>query len=222
MKYFQGTGRIFIYWTAAVCAGTALASAAFAYAFGPMVRSALAWETVPPLSVLLLAAAVAGAFHGLAVGVGEQIVLHKRIARIDYGWTAATTLSAALAWTGCLLVNLEGANQGVSPDGWIARVVAGGLVFGGLIGFAQWIVLRRVLTHSGTWIAANALAWLAGSAVVIFGIKLADSAGAPLAVTALLIVTVLLSSAAAGTITGLTLLRLLRQSAAPIPTRVGA
>ena len=62
----------------------------------------------------------------------------------------------------------------------------------------------------------------AGSAVVIFGIKLADSAGAPLAVTALLIVTVLLSSAAAGTITGLTLLRLLRQSAAPIPTRVGA
>jgi hypothetical protein len=46
-------------------------------------------------------------------------------------------------------------------------------VAGAVLSFAQWLVLRRVVTRAGLWIPANMLAWAFGMPVIFGGIDLA-------------------------------------------------
>jgi len=86
-------------------------------------------------------------------------------------------------------------------------VLAGGLLLAS-IGFAQWLVLRRHVTGSAVWVVANALAWVAGLAVVFAAIGIA-SGSSPLVVTAFGVAGDLSMGFAVALVTGLFLVRLL-------------
>jgi hypothetical protein len=55
----------------------------------------------------------------------------------------------------------------------IALGILAGVLLLATIGVAQWLVLRRHIARSGSWVLANALAWIAGLAVVFAAIRVA-------------------------------------------------
>ena len=87
-----------------------------------------------------------------------------------------------------------------------------GLVLGPVLGFAQWLALRRFVARAALWMLANALAWAVGMVVIFAGIDPATSGGFGPGTVAILAATLFCAGAAVGAIHGLALVWLLRQS----------
>jgi hypothetical protein len=85
-----------------------------------------------------------------------------------------------------------------------------GLVLGPVLGFAQWLVLRRYVRGAALWMPANAVAWAFGMVVIFVGIDQAIGSGFGLRAAGILVLTLACAGAVVGAIHGLALVRLLR------------
>ena len=123
---------------------------------------------------------LAGAGEGAVLGFAQTRALRHDLPALEpSAWVRATAAAGALGWA-----------VGLAPSAFhdaladLPAVVLAGLgaaasvVLLSSIGAAQAVVLRRHVHHAGRWVAANALAWLAGLPVVFaaFAIAPADPA----------------------------------------------
>ena len=127
--------------------------------------------TSPWIGATALAAAEAVAFglHGAVLGGAQSFAMRSSVVRpgrwflaTTGGWAAAGILSGILGGA------FGGALTGVGPDyGRIGRVIAfaGGITFLIFPGLLQWLALRREAPRAGWWIPAQALSFLAATAV---------------------------------------------------------
>ena len=111
---------------------------------------------------------LAGAGEGAVLGFAQTRALRHDLPALEpRSWVRATAAAGALGWA----VGLAPSAFHDALAGLPAVVLAGlgaaaSVVLLSSIGAAQAIVLRRHVDHAGRWIAANALAWLAGLPVV--------------------------------------------------------
>jgi hypothetical protein len=105
---------------------------------------------------------------GVLVGVAQWIVLRRHIKRASI-WILATivgTISSVIA-VSAIIIPMDGtAVSKVFVDGpsvALANMVTFG-IFGGLTGFAQWLVLRQYFRQADWWLLASFLGWLVGGA----------------------------------------------------------
>jgi hypothetical protein len=139
---------------------------------------------------------------GLAGGFMQWLVLRRRIAGAAW-WIPATSLGFPIA-----LVIADGAGMRLGGDSIAAPVLMGG-AFGLLSGIMPWLVLRRQVARAGWWLPAQLLGSLVGGAMGIVAFHTAGligfyeltwaAAGA-------------MFGAGLGTITGLTLVWMLRHT----------
>lgn len=113
-----------------------------------------------------------GAFEGLAVGFFQGRVLRAKIAGFSSrGWIFATVIGAVTAWflgtIPSLLMsvaeNPQNAHHMEMSEIMMGVSAAGmGFALGMVLGFPQWLELRRYAKNAAWWILANALAWAVG------------------------------------------------------------
>ena len=154
---------------------------------------------------------LAGAGEGAVLGFAQSRALrHDLPALAPHAWVGATAAAGALGWA-----------VGLAPSAFhdvlagLPAVVLAGLGAGaavvllGSIGAAQAVVLRQHVHHAGRWVAANALAWLAGLPVVFAAFALAPE-DPPIARAAVAIAGGAGMGLAVAAVTGRALVRLLR------------
>lgn len=116
-----------------------------------------------------LSFAVTAALEVALLPVAQWLVLRDSVPGLAWWrWTVATGSVAALTW-GAAIAATSGAeaSPAASEPPLVAQVAAycalGGAA-GGLMGAAQWLVLRR-LVRPRAWVAWSALAWAGGMPV---------------------------------------------------------
>lgn len=119
-------------------------------------------------AVLVLGLTAAGLLEGACLGLAQAWVLARHAPSVDRrDWVVATTVAAGFAWFvgmgGGALMGSEVAPPGVLA---LALVPAWTIALLGM-GFAQWLVLRRSVTGSASWIRVTAGAWLVGVAIPV-------------------------------------------------------
>jgi hypothetical protein len=170
-------------------------------------------------SMALLVAAGVG--EGAVLGWAQSRMLRREPPELRTGdWIRATATGAAVAWTIGMLPSTLGRQL---LELWPPLLVAIGALAGvGLlatIGFAQWLVLRRHVDRSGSWVVvANALAWVAGLAVVFAAIEIAPG-DSPILVAAFGVLGGLGMGLTVALITGLFLVRLLDRAKPAVSQR---
>jgi hypothetical protein len=122
---------------------------------------------------------LAGAFEGLVVGIAQWFVLRQLIENLSAPlWVKATVLSALIAWTlGMMpstIISLTETATTEAPTPPSDLIIYGlsalmGLVFGLILGAAQFWVLRRHLQRAGWWAVANSVAWAVGMPIIFVG-----------------------------------------------------
>lgn len=154
-----------------------------------------------------------GTFEGTVVGIAQWLVLRRPLPDIRArAWILVTAAGAFVAWVlGMLpstLMDLMGpaSTEAGGPDmaamsDLLRYTLAAGMgsVLGPILGFPQWLVLRRHVSKAGWWIPANAVGWALGMVAVFAG------AGSPLLANASLMTIVLiggLAGATAGALVG--------------------
>jgi hypothetical protein len=89
-------------------------------------------------------------------------------------WVRATAAGAGVAWSiGMLPSTFSQQLLQLWPPVLVAIGILAGVLLLATIGVAQWLVLRRHIARSGGWVLANALAGIAGLAVVFAAIAVA-------------------------------------------------
>ena len=179
------------------------------------------------LATLALAAAavLAGTLvEGTVVGTAQWSVLRGPLPRIRWRtWAVATGAGAFLAWllgmipSTVLSLGADSGGAGAAPAEPSNAVVLGlafcmGLVLGPVLGFVQWLVLRRFVSHAALWMPANGVAWAFGMVVIFTGIDPAISGGFGFLSVAIVALTLACAGAVVGAIHGLALVWLLRSS----------
>ena len=115
-----------------------------------------------------------GALEGAIVGAAQAIVLRRRLPQLRT-WVAATMAGAVVAWTlGMLpgtLMSLVGSDPSATPSEMsdtlqVILTIPLGLLAGAILGFPQWLILKRYISLAGWWVVANALAWACGMPLV--------------------------------------------------------
>ncbi|MEV4143822.1 hypothetical protein AB0J40_09155 [Amycolatopsis sp. NPDC049691] len=133
----------------------------------PAVAGALTADS--PTAVSLPALLLAGAVEGAALGTGQALVLRRSLPALHTRrWVAATAGAASFAYLAGLAPSTWAADLVSWPPMvlWpVAAVLGTALLLS--IGFAQWLVLRRLLSRSARWIFTTAGAWLFGLAVFL-------------------------------------------------------
>ncbi len=180
-------------------------------------RGALATLTLAAVAVL------AGTLvEGTAVGTAQWSVLRGPLPGMCWRtWAVATGVGAFLAWmlgmvpSTVLSLGAGSGGAGAAPAEPGEAVVLGlaflmGLVLGPVLGFAQWLALRRYVSHAALWMPANAMAWAFGMVVIFAGIDPAIGGGFGLLSVAILALTLACAGAVVGAIHGLALVWLLR------------
>lgn len=104
--------------------------------------------------------AVVGAVAGLAIGIGQWLVLRRRM--VHAGWWVLATI---VGWVICDAVSAASGSSNPALG-------VGGLALSAVvIAMLQWLVLRRGATQAGRWIVVStgalALASFAGFAVIL-------------------------------------------------------
>jgi hypothetical protein len=191
---------------------------------GAAIVSSLGEETGALATLALAAVAVlAGTLvEGTLVGTAQWWVLRGPLPGIRWRtWAVATGTGAFLAWLlGMFPSTVLSLGEGfggasAAPDEPSNTVVLAlaflmGLVLGPVLGFAQWLVLRRFVSHAALWMPANAFAWAFGMVVIFAGIDPAISGGFGFRSVAILALTLACAGAVVGAIHGLALVWLLR------------
>jgi hypothetical protein len=160
------------------------------------------------VSVALLV--LAGAGEGTVLGWAQSRALRRELPDLRPGdWIKATAAGATAAWSIGMLPSTFSRQL---LELWPPLLIALGVLAGGLllasIGVAQWLVLRRHVARSGVWVVANALAWIAGLAVVFAAIGIAPG-NSPVVIAAFGVAGGLGMGLMVALVTGLFLVRLL-------------
>ncbi len=121
--------------------------------------------TVMALPAVLLA----GAIEGVVLGLGQGLVLRGAVPDLPVlRWVTATTAGAVVAYLlGMLPSTMSGAVAAWPVWLLVVLGVPAGLLLLGSIGTAQWLVLRRYVRRSASWIVTTAVAWTAGLGVFL-------------------------------------------------------
>jgi hypothetical protein len=130
----------------------------FATLLGGGIGWALGWfvSTLVPGTV---STSVLGLIMGACLGLAQWPFMAGRILA-SWRWVLASSVGWGLGFlAGAELSSLFGL-QGVMFG------LLTGLVTGTTLGVLQWMLLRRVVTRAGFWIAANVFAW--GSALAYY------------------------------------------------------
>lgn len=179
-----------------------------------------------------VAGAVAGAvlavlmgtfLEGVLVGWMQWRVLRGPLPALRWqSWMLATAIGAGLAWVMGMTPSTIMVLAAPAPDPAAAAeapqisaaltyllAAALGLAAGPVLGGAQALLLRRYVRGAGWWAAANAAAWLVGMPLIFAGMDIAFAIP-----RALIVLVVLVTTAAAGAVVGAihgaALVRLLR------------
>lgn len=105
---------------------------------------------------------------GLVSGLLQYLMLRRYLPRMGW-WVVATALAWPLAAVGLYFMSLFHLD---TNDYWFGLLVT--LVIGGAIGLMQWLVLRQHVPHSGWWVPATVVGWLA------VGLATGNRSGGPL------------------------------------------
>lgn len=200
-------------WVAWVSAGEA--AGFLAPALAQVVVSQVNPAAITPALV------AAGAVEGAVLGWSQARVLKRRLPALSAPrWIAGTAVAAAIAWLIGMLLWSDSGAWPAWPLG--VQVVVGALAAAALlcsIGFAQWLELRRRLSRSGWWVAGTAAAWCLGLAV-FFGVAtpLWQPGQAPWLTVLIGVVAGGLMAVSMAVVTGLVLVRMLRQASRPAPS----
>jgi hypothetical protein len=139
-----------------------------------------------------------GAVIGIAIGIGQWLVMKSRINRTRW-WILASIIGFGIGKDVADPVAL-------AVSGPMGSVL-GGLAIGMSLGVAQWLVLRRHVPEARWWIVASAIAWAVGWAII--SSVDTEAAGASIAVA---YVIGAIGAAVAGLVTAAALVWLLRRS----------
>ena len=157
-----------------------------------------ACETIRAIAEFLAHPPTDGAVIGISIGIAQWLVLKGRVHRA--GW-----------W---ILASIIGFGVGKAVGDALAQAVAGalgsgldGAVIGASLGTAQWLVLRRHVAQARWWVLASILAWALGWSVIS---AVDEVAGGPAGMAYIIGAT---GAAAAGVITGLSFVWLVRRRA---------
>lgn len=171
------------------------------------------------LALAALAILAGAVIEGTAVGTAQWSVLRSPLPLMRWRtWVVATAAGAFVAWTLGMIPSIV-LSLGEEPGGGVTEpgdaAVFGlaflmGLVLGPVLGFAQWLVLRRFVRRAALWIPANALAWAFGMLVIFAGVDPAVSSGSGPMTVVILAVTLACAGAVVGAVHGLALVWLLR------------
>ena len=180
---------LWLRWVLANCVGEAVGLGATALAGVGLVTTLGAQRGVVANLLLAGSAILAGTFlEGTVVGTAQWLVLRRPLPETRWrAWVLATAAGAFLAWTlGMIpstLINVRtDAGTQTPVDEPSAAVIYGlaflmGLLLGPVLGFAQWLVLRRHVRRASLWMPANALAWALGMVVVFVGVTSVPAGG---------------------------------------------
>jgi hypothetical protein len=114
-----------------------------------------------------------GAVFGTTTGLAQWLILRRYVSGIGV-WVPLTSAGWIIFWT----LNIAGAfPQGEGLAGKAVEGLWHGLVFGALVGLAQWIALRGRVRGSGWWAIINALCWSLSAAAGDAGNVLLGSPG---------------------------------------------
>jgi hypothetical protein len=136
---------------------------------------------------------------GVSVGAAQWIVLRRHIKRASVWILAAIvgTISSMIA-VSAIMISMDDITVSKvfadGPSAALANMVTFG-IFGGLTGFAQWLVLRQHFRQADWWLLTSFLGWAVGGATSL----------------ALTVGTV------AGAITGTALVQLIRRTVLAMP-----
>jgi len=197
--------RLWTRWFAAVTVGEFLGFAV------PAVTGALTVHTPPVTTILAMLAA--GAVEGTLLGAAQASVIRRVVPGVGVRrWIVATAGAAVFAYAIGLLPSTV---AGRLPHLPTALLVVAAAVLGSAlllsIGTAQWLVLRRAVPGSASWIVTTAIAWTVGLAVFCgLAMPLWHPGQSVPVVAAIGIAAGLLMAATTSVITGLGLCRLTR------------
>ena len=160
--------RLWLEWLAATVAGHLFAIAVVAF------YNTFAELTVAPDGrIAPLALGVGAALEAGTIAIAQWFVLRRVFPSIALqSWLLACAVGGAVAWIAGMFVG------GVAQEvGVLADVVATGAVVGGIVGAAEWLVLRRRMRSAGWWVVANAVAWIPGLFVMMVGERMDPTMG---------------------------------------------
>ncbi len=171
----------------------------------------VSWAT----SLSVPAVIAAGAVEGAALGAVQAHVLRRVRRGLDRrAYILATAVAAALAYAIALTPSALGSAWSTLPL-WVVGplVSAGALTLVASIGTAQWLVLRRVLPQSGSWVVTTAGAWAVGLLAFMAVATPLWQEGQPLTqVIAIGVLAGVVMAAVVAALTGAALVRLLRRA----------
>jgi hypothetical protein len=222
----EGRAGLWLRWVLANAAGEAVGLGATALAaYGLFVALGTDEGLLPALAFAALAVLAGATIEGSVVGTAQWAVLRRLLPALRWRtWALATAVGALVAWTlGMVPSTALSLGAGPSGDGAPAAesgagAVYGlaflmGLVLGPVLGFAQWLVLRRYFENAGLWMPANSLAWAFGMVVVFVGVDAAApgaSASGVAVPAAVLLAALALAGAVVGAVHGAVLVWMLR------------
>ena len=222
-KRAGGEVSLWLRWVFANAVGEALGLGTTALIGAAIVSSLGEGTSVLATLALAAVAVLAGTLvEGTVVGTAQWLVLRGPLPGIRWRtWAVATGAGAFLAWllgmipSTVLSLGADSGGAGAAPAEPSNTVVLAlaflmGLVLGPVLGFVQWLVLRRFVSHAALWMPANAFAWAFGMVVIFAGIDPAISGGFGFLSVAILTLTLACAGAVVGAIHGLALVWLLR------------
>ncbi len=166
--------------------------------------------------VLYWTAVIAGLGEGAVLAAFQLRVLTEFIPALNpRHWVVGTALAASFAWACGMLAPTLDDIVGISDGAQIAIWIPASVLILLSIGTAQALVLRQAVENPGSWIAGNALGWLAGLPwTFVLPALLPEDAPTPWWIATFGTAGILMGLTV-GLVTGLFLLRLkVRQSAA--------
>ncbi len=142
------------------------------------------WETAWPSTaqsisslVNMLMRFLAGATIGVTTGTAQWLILRTR-PQTARKWVLVTVIGMAVgnslfpfAYLATeTIISLLGLGPQVIVDLYLSfrAVIAACAVHGAILGLVQWVILRRRMRRAGWWITANAVAWAAGIALILY------------------------------------------------------
>ena len=153
---------------------------------------------------------------GNSVGIGvaalQALALRRHLEQAAT-WILATGVAAVVADViGSLATGAVYNRIGQIEGGYLWSLALSVLAAGLLVGFAQWLILRRLVARAGWWIPVSGLGlivgWFVGALVGTFVVR--DLLGLTNDLHAFRFITDLFSTTTYAAITGYTLLRLFR------------